>query len=214
MRAVGSLYWQRAETGFMFLRMRWEAADEMQTRKIRVAVTTACFNVLLEKLREIHKRHFWRFVPADTANDCSCDSLRTWRRRASINNAQSNVKITCLVLWELCGIGFEATWVGQQVPEVLKDQTAFICRSDSPRYWNSFTWRLLPSFVTSRITCQTTLRHFPQDVKFVSHLSIWIFTLYCRVAYGQPSWAYCDILKACSAPREQTVCLSQVCIAK
>lgn len=106
MLAVGLLYWQRTETEFIWRRMGWEAADGMRIRKIRATVALVCFNVLLEKMREIHKWHFWRHVPADTTNEC----WGTWHLSASVINGQTNVKITelnavrALLGWEVTSL--------------------------------------------------------------------------------------------------------------
>ena len=51
MHAVGSLYRQRTQTEFILRRLRREAPDGMQIQKLRTAVSLACFNDFLEKMK-------------------------------------------------------------------------------------------------------------------------------------------------------------------
>jgi len=131
--------------------MIWEAADGMPTR---AAVALARCNVLLEKMREIHNWHVWRRVPADTANEC-CGA---WHLRASIVNAQNNVKITDFNTVRAL-LGCEATSLDSEFLRFRRIKQLSSSGQHSPRCLNCLTWRLLPSVLTSRIACPKILRH-------------------------------------------------------
>ena len=126
----------------------------------RAAVALARCNVLLEKMREIRKWRVCRRVATDTAYEC----CGTWHLRASVINAQNYVKITDFSAVR-AHLRSDATSLDSKSLRFAKDQRAVVFRSNTPRWLNCLTLRLLPSVVTSRIACPQTRRHIPQDVK-------------------------------------------------